>query len=271
MLPLPDISYFKRQNFNNKENSVSNDLFCDRCRLIWLWKTMIISINQVFHKTFEKICRNTLTLWKNLFSKNFLRFFFSNRRVFIKIIIEVIVQTLFQQECIPVGCVPAERWPYSGVWPQGGCTGGGCIPKESRNKKNPPLTPSPLALPPLGAPPWKIGDHAPQKNWRQPPRKIGDTPQRNWIPLKNWRHPSQTRQTPPGPDTPLDQTPPRIRHPPDQTPPWGSDTPRDQTTPPRIRHPPGTRHTPRDQTPPLWTESHTPVKILPWPKLRFGR
>ena len=27
---------------------------------------------------------------------------------------------LFKQECIPVGCVPADRRPYAGVWSQGG-------------------------------------------------------------------------------------------------------------------------------------------------------
>ena len=27
-----------------------------------------------------------------------------------------------EQECIPVGCVPAARWPYAGVCFEGGCT-----------------------------------------------------------------------------------------------------------------------------------------------------
>ena len=69
------------------------------------------------------------------------------------------------------------------------------------------------------------------KIWRNPPPKIWRTPP------KIWRNP-----------------PPKIwRNPPPKiwrNPPW-----KFGGTPP----------------PPLWTESHTPVKILPWPKLRFGR
>ena len=35
----------------------------------------------------------------------------------------------FQQECIPVGCVPAAHWPYSRVWLRGGgmSAAGGCL------------------------------------------------------------------------------------------------------------------------------------------------
>ena len=51
-------------------------------------------------------------------------------------------------------------------------------------------------------------------------------------------------QVPPGPDTPLEQAPPR------------AGTPRDQT-PPRTRHPP--------------VDRHTPVNILPYPKLRAAK
>ena len=48
-----------------------------------------------------------------------------------------IVRLLKQQECIPVGCVPAARWPYAaagsrfpgggGVCSQGGSAPGGCL------------------------------------------------------------------------------------------------------------------------------------------------
>ena len=53
---------------------------------------------------------------------------------------------ILQQECIPVGCVPAEHWPY---------------PPPPKNWRPPEK---------LG-PPRKIGE--PPKNWRTP-RKIGD-------------------------------------------------------------------------------------------------
>ena len=70
-----------------------------------------------------------------------------------------------QQECIPVGCVPAERWTYSGWRP----------PEKLET-------------------PQKIGD--PPKNWRSPkkleippkkletpPQKIGDPPEKLETPL----------------------------------------------------------------------------------------
>ena len=53
---------------------------------------------------------------------------------------------------------------------------------------------------------------------------------------------------PPGPDPPGAGTPPGTKHPPDQA-------------PPRMRHPPGSRPPPVDR--------HTPVNILPCPKLRL--
>ena len=99
-----------------------------------------------------------------------------------------------------------------------------------------------------------------------PPKKI-------WRPRKNLEKPPGTRH-PPGPDTPLkiwrtprDQTPP----PPwGQTPPLGPDPPGPDT--PWARHPPGTRPTPQTRHPPCEQDQwQTLVKILPWPKLRFGR
>ena len=70
-------------------------------------------------------------------------------------------KTITTQECIPVGCVPAECWPYSGVWSRGGVRGGRwgcvCILKErQKSKKNSP--PKKLGGPPL----------TPPKNWRPP-------------------------------------------------------------------------------------------------------
>ena len=55
------------------------------------------------------------------------------------------------------------------------------------------------------------------------------------------------------------------------------------TPPPKIWRPPENLETPPrkfggtppsenlETPPPPWTESQTPVKTLPWPKLRFGR
>ena len=68
-------------------------------------------------------------------------------------------------------------------------------------------------------------------------------------------------ETPPGTRTP----PPKIWSTPPQKK-FGADTPPSPRkfgadTPPKI----WSRH------PPLWTEWHTLLKILPWPKLRFGR
>ena len=98
-------------------------------------------------------------------------------------------KSTWKQECIPVGCVPAERWPYSG-----------------------------------GEPP-----PPPKKNWR-PPQKFG------------------------GPPPKLEESPPEnLQEPP----------------PPKLEEPPlgpDTTHTPCEQN-----EWQTLVKILPWPKLRFGR
>ena len=36
-------------------------------------------------------------------------------------------KTMVQQECIPVGCVPAARWPYAGVCSWGGSVPRGCL------------------------------------------------------------------------------------------------------------------------------------------------
>ena len=74
-----------------------------------------------------------------------------------------------EQECIPVGCVPAAHWPSQG--------GGLVHPRRKKKKKK------------FGAP-QKIGD--PLKNWR-PPKKL-ETPQKIGDP------PGQT--PPPGPDHP---------------------------------------------------------------------
>ena len=54
-------------------------------------------------------------------------------------------------------------------------------------------------------------------------------------------------------------TPRKIRHPPKNTPPKNTPPEKSGTTPLK------------NQAPPLWTEWQTGVKILPWPKLRFGR
>ena len=113
-----------------------------------------------------------------------------------------------KQERIPVGCVPAARWPYAWV-----CFGGG-VPKEIKKK---------TIKKKFGG----MGVPSPTRTRHPPPRS---------------RHPPRTRPPgpdPPGTDTPLDQTPPgpdtcpRTRHmPPDQT-----HAPRPDTCP-RTRHPP---------------------------------
>ena len=75
-----------------------------------------------------------------------------------------------EQKCIPVGCVLAERWPYSGVW-----SWVGCIPKESRNQKKIPPNPSQKKLETpekLEAPPEKL----------ETPKKL-ETPQKIGAPL----------------------------------------------------------------------------------------
>ena len=61
------------------------------------------------------------------------------------------LQIDFIQECIPVGCLPAERWPYSGVWSRGG---GVSLKKAEIKKKkigesplNTPLNPGVKILP----------------------------------------------------------------------------------------------------------------------------
>ena len=91
-----------------------------------------------------------------------------------------------QQEYIPVGCVPAKHWPYSGVW-----SWGGVYPqRKEKSKKNSPSQKK-LGGPPLTTPlnPPLTPPQPPPENWRPP--KIGDTPPKNWRhpPPKNWRHP----------------------------------------------------------------------------------
>ena len=69
--------------------------------------------------------------------------------------------TITEQECIPVGCVPAERWPYSENW----------------------------------RPPRKFGAGTPPKIWSRPPRKFGAGP-----PPKIWsRHPPENLEQAPPP------------------------------------------------------------------------
>ena len=86
------------------------------------------------------------------------------------------------QECIPVGCVPAERWPYSGGEP-----------------------------PPQKRPPPKI--------WRYPFSPKKDTPPENLeVPLQK-KTPPQNLEVPPQKrhpqkKTPPKKTPPGTRHPP---------------------------------------------------------
>ena len=66
--------------------------------------------------------------------------------------------------------------------------------------------------------------------------------------------------------------PPRSRHPPDQAPPWEQvppgTRPPDQA-PPGTRPPPGSGTPSWEQAPPLFVNRHTPVNILPCPKLRL--
>ena len=38
-----------------------------------------------------------------------------------------IPEIINKQECIPVGCVPAARWPYTAVCSRGGVCSGGCL------------------------------------------------------------------------------------------------------------------------------------------------
>ena len=134
---------------------------------------------------------------------------------------DVNLWTFAKQECIPVGCVPAERWPYSGAEP----------------------------------PPWKFGGTPPKKGT---PKKFGGTPQKNL------------------------EVPPKKRPPPKKAPPrkFGG-TPPKKGTPENLEVPPQKRH-PQKKDPPQkkfggtppsceQNEWQTPVKILPWPKLRFGR
>ena len=148
-------------------------------------------------------------------------------------------QKIKEQECIPIGCVPAERWPYSGVWSRGGVYS----QRKQKSKKTQikikiggfPLNPP--QLPPNHPTPL---NHPPPKNWRRTPRKIGDTlpPRKIGDPLKNWRPPEKLEipqkigDPPEELETPRDQTPPAPRTdlqgmlgypPPPPTPP-GTDT-----------------------------------------------
>ena len=87
-----------------------------------------------------------------------------------------------KQECIPVGCVPAERWPYSGGEP----------PPE--NLEDPPKKDP--------SPPQKFGGTPPK---RHPPRKFGGTPKKDTPPKKTppqKRHPPEIWRNPPK-NTPL--------------------------------------------------------------------
>ena len=68
----------------------------------------------------------------------------------------------------------------------------------------------------------------------------------------------------------LKRSPRKIGDPPPQK--FGGPPPENLEEPPwKFGGPPWDQIPPRDQTPPLWTEWQTGVKILPWPKLRFGR
>ena len=70
-----------------------------------------------------------------------------------------------EQECIPVGCVPAERWPYSKNWRH---------PPENLEQTPPKIWSRhpPENLEQTPTPPWKFGADTPQKIWSRHPPKI---------------------------------------------------------------------------------------------------
>ena len=78
------------------------------------------------------------------------------------------------QECIPVGCVPAERWPYSGGEPPQKI---GDPPEKLEEPPGPDPLPTPKNLEEphenLEEPP---GPDTPPKKLEEPPQKIGGTP-----------------------------------------------------------------------------------------------
>ena len=121
----------------------------------------------------------------------------------------------------------------------------------------------------LEDPPRKFGAGTPPKIWsRHPPKNLEQAPPKfgAGTPPKIWsRHPPKN----------LEQAPPKI---------WSRHPPNLEQAPPKIwsRHPPKiwSRHPPPKfgagpppkfgaGTPPV--DRHTLMKILPWPKLRFGR
>ena len=98
---------------------------------------------------------------------NFVHYFFFS--VCVCIMGKICYKTIYEQECIPVGCVPATHWPSRGGW---------CVPEKlflgenkiEKKRKNNLETPPP-------------------KNWMEPPPK-------------NWRHPPEKLETPPDQATP---------------------------------------------------------------------
>ena len=106
------------------------------------------------------------------------------------ILMQYFGKKIVKQECIPVGCVPAERWPYSGGDPP---------------KKDPPRK--------FGGPPKKR--HPPPKFGGTPPAKFGGTPP------ENLEDPPENLEDPPWKfgGIPPKKTPPKFGGPPHSPPP----------------------------------------------------